>query len=751
MKKSSHDRWMGTVARSIALLTASVSAIGAAAATAQSSSTGADQPAAASTGEIVVTAQRRSESIQDVPVSVISVGSQQIEDQNLRSINDIQLVTPGLVFDTGYAYPQVYIRGIGSDLVSPGLENAVAIYIDGVYQTRTFGSLAALFDLQSVQVLRGPQGTLYGRNATGGAILLTTADPTDSDTLRLAMEYGRFDHVLGEAVANVRLTDTLALRVALQGSQDQGYIRNRFDGSRFGGSSSYVARGKLRWAPGDDFTAIFTYEHNEKDDRPGASVMRLGAPICILCGAEPGVVTPVDNFYEADQDVNEVFSTRADLANLHLTYQAGDISLSSTTGYRKEATNNPGIDQDFTRLGVFTYAVDVGGKSFTQDFQAASDFGGAINGLIGASYLDDKGFITANITGSQFDPLIQAFGEGPNTRNRVRSRSLSLFGELYVAPIEGLKITLGGRYTHDRRRLNVAINAASQAGFAPPGSPAIFTQRVKFNSFTPRFVIAYDTGSLNLYASYNRGFKAGGFGTPVFSPTNEVAPEKIDSYELGAKFVSPDRRFRANLALFTYDYRGIQRNIVTNTTTGGLTTQNAAKGRGRGVELDTQFEIAQGLSVLAGGAYLRARYKSYDDGVVYVPQAVGLFPQPADLSGQPLSRAPKWTGYLTANLEQPVTDDIAGRLSASVRYTSAYDFWPGRGGPLRYDFQPGMALVNMTGSLKSQSADLEVGFYINNLTGKKYYIQRFSQSFGAFDTVAQPRTFGIRLVKNFGQ
>lgn len=710
-----------------------------------------DQKAAPSSDaalpDIVVTAQRKSENAQKVPVALTVLSSDQLVQMNMKSVEAIQLATPGFIYNAGYGYAQNYIRGVGTDLPNLGLESAVGVYVDGVYLPRAVGGTFDLVDNASLQVLKGPQGTLYGRNATGGAILITTADPGDSFSLKASGEYGRFNHALGEMALNVPISDTLSARVATRYSQEDGYIHNLAGTGDLGQRKVFDIRGKLRWKATPDLTAILTLEHSYSlDGTGGAFAERYDYPICGFCAA-PGVPARPTGFYEVNLDHASALTNEANSANLRLIYSGDTFTVQTVTSYRHENYGTQeGLDQDYTSLNVFNYRLDVKSKTFQQDLQVSSNFHSWIDFTVGASYLWDSGNETARLDGSAFDPLVTAFGSYPTAQNKIVTNSYSAYGELYLTPIERLKITAGGRFTRDKRSLSASNNDAAAAALAPPGSPQSFQQKASFDSFTPRFVVAYDLDVVNLYASFNKGFKAGGFASPAFAPVNAVRPEKIDSYEVGAKFVSPDRRFNLNLAAFLYNYSDVQRSVVG--PSGVFIFQNAAKARGKGVELDGQFTPTSWFNLSAGVAYLAAKYRSFPGASISVPAAGGgLMASSTDLSGYPLSRAPKWTAYVTPSFHFELPGGWKARLNGVGRYTSAYDFYPGRGGPLGYNYQAKMFIANLTGGITTPDDRYDIGFYIDNLTNKKYAVQRADaqSAFGVVETVAKPRTYGVRF------
>lgn len=745
-----------------------------AAAAQDSGETAASNPAY---GEIVVTAQRRDETLQEVPVAITAIPPERLEQLSIRKIDQLEAVTPGLVFNTGYSYTQLFLRGVGANFPNPGLEPAVATYIDGSYATRGFGALYEMLDVQTVQVLKGPQGTLYGRNATGGAMLINSQEPSGRFEGSVLAELGNLDHQLIDGVVNVPLGETLSARFAGRYRHDGGYVKNLFTGNKLGGSSAYVGRARLKWEPTSDFKAIFTFQYNEakgstppaaerlgqtttRDDFTGPFAIYNGVPIFTCSGCAPGIpgsLSPVAGFYNTDQNEPVIRGLKGTggksyFYNLQLEANLGAVNLKSITAYRNQ--DDFGVSElDFTRAELFHYGQFSGSEAFTQDLIADVTFSDRIKGLFGASYLHDKGYFDLTFDSLDFRAAAAASpsGELPSGINRVKTESWAVFGELTVEPIDGLKLTAGGRYTKDKRDLNGSFNDTIVSAFGLP-LDGFVSDSLKFDAFTPRFVISYDTGPVNLYASYNKGFKAGGFATPALFPPSGillVRPEKIDSYEVGAKFVSADRRLRANIAAFLYDYKDVQVQVI-RLELGGSIVINGAKARGKGVEFDFSYQPTDWLTLFGAATYQDNKYKDFPDAAGAGPTGDPLSPvfdsTVEDLSGKRMSRSPKFSGNIGATIAAPINSDWKADLTGYVRYSDKYDIAPGAGGPLRTDFQPSTTIANISGNIRTADDTFSIGFFVNNLTDEKYHSFRQSAGFfGAFDYVAPPRTYGLRV------
>jgi len=679
-------------------------------------------------GDIVVTAQRRSENLQRVPLAITAITPERLQQLNLRDLPSLQQVTPGLQFNTGIAYAQVFIRGVGYPNTTPGVETSVATYIDGAYLERGFGSAFDVVDPATLQVLKGPQGTLWGRNATGGAILINTADPAFALGGRVQAEIGDIGHRLGEAVLNVPLSDVLAVRVAGRYREEGGYVRNLAGGEDLGWYKNWTVRGKILFEPSANFRAVAQVQVDRGKSSPGINAEYLPAQFCQLCSGASYPLPVTDPYTTVVNDLRDSGNDHSDFYNLRMTYDAGLLTLTNVAAYRKQDNRNAG-DFDFTDVPAFNIVQRSGSSTFTEDLTLATNLDGRINGTAGMSYLHDKSYILLDVYSGNTNPRIPALD------NSVYTESISAFGEVTAEIIHALKLTVGGRYTRDKRHTSA--------------------QKVSFEKFTPRAVLAYDAGPVNLYASWNRGYKAGGFSTPAANPLLVYKPETIESFEGGIKYISDDRRLRANLAVFHYTQKNLQVLAVNNGDIGNISTTQNAAAKGDGAEFEGDYKIIDALQLFGGLSYLRAKYTNFEGASVQLPtfdaegNLISFAAGPEDLTGFRVPHAPRWQVFGGATITQSISDWKA-ELTGFVRYTSGFDFYPGGGGPLRSDKTPGYATVNLNGSLTPPNSPVRVGFYINNLTNKTYYDFRFTTApFGGLQYVARPRNFAIQLEAKF--
>jgi iron complex outermembrane receptor protein len=707
------------------LLTCSLTAIAAA----QPATTPAPKKAAE---EVVVTAQRRAERLKDVPIAVTVLSPTRLQQLQILNVAQLQTVTPSLSFASGISYAQTYIRGIGDALTNPGVEQGVSTYTDGAYVERSVGTTFDLVDVSSVQVLKGPQGTLYGRNATGGAVLITSADPQNRLAGSINTEAGSEGHYLVDGMVNIPITDELAMRFAGRYQTDGNYIKdlNPADGA-FGASESDIGRVKLAYRPNDSgFSAVLEYEYDHDWRTQDANTEALPSVYCLYC-SQSKYTYPLSPYTTAvDRVHGPGGDDRSDFYNLRLSEDLGVVSLTSVTAFRHSRSIGLG-DYDFTEIPAFNIGQTGGANTFTEDLTATTHFAGMFNAIGGISYLHDQSFVNVSIYSGYNDNI------PPTDANIVKTNSIAGFGEGTLEPIKGLKLTFGGRYTSDNRSL--------------------YYQKAGFDKFTPRFVASYDMGPVNVYASYNTGFKSGGFSTPLGAPPASIfKPEKIQSYEVGLKYASTDHRVTANLAAFRYTLTDLQVATINQSDIANITTFQNADAAGEGFEFEPNYRATDNLNFFGGGAYLNAYYTSYKGASTQDPvynaagQPIGFAAGSEDLTDHRLPHAPRWSGFIGTRITQTLYDEWTGEFNAVFKYTSSYDFLPGGGGPLDADKNNAFTTGQISASVSPPGGRYKIGFYIDNVTDAKYANWRFSTApFGGLEIEARPITVGAQLSYKF--
>jgi len=676
--------------------------------------------------EVLVTAQRRSENLERVPIAVTAVTQERLEQVDVQDLLSLQVVTPGLSMASWVGYAMTYIRGVGANFSNPGVENPIGVFVDGAYIERGKGGNLEIMDVDSVQVLKGPQATLWGRNVTGGAILINTADPVFDSSGQLSAEAGNLGRRSFDGVLNESLSDTIAVRVAARYREDGGYIRNLPDGNEFGWARNTQIRAKLLYRPSDDFSAVMQYERQDRSASQGANAQSLPDVLCALC-SQSGFTHPyADPYTTAINEINGGvgIDARNDFFNLKMRLNTGAVAFESVTAFTDNYTLDT-CDCDLTNIdaahGGLHFNIPSTNRTFTQTITGTADLGEKFSSTFGVDYLNDKS--TYAITGIV-------------PKGNIDTTSVSPFAEVTFRPGGGLALTAGARYTDDERD-----------GRQTNGSVASFSD----SNVSPRFVVAYEIGQVNLYASYNKGIKAGGINSPG-TPLTLYLKETLESYEAGVKFLSSNHRVRASIAAFDYDYQDLQTVAIDQGSSGGPGSVRQPNAKLQGIEFDASWAPNSFIELFAGGLYEDTEYEDFGNAGVQVVvldgngNPTGMTAGTENLTGYRLPHAPELSGFVGANLTGHVMSGWTGTLSAVVNYSGSYDFFPGAGGPLRFDRTPSYTITRLSGSIGPDEGRYQLGFFVDNLTDEENIDFRFTTApFGATQIISRPRTYGLRL------
>jgi len=655
----------------------------------------ADQPASDQTAEIVVTAQLRKESGQKVPVSVTAIGGDQLAKANVASLQDLSGVVPSVVVSKSVSYglAPVAIRGVGGPAGGGSLftDQPVAVYVDGVYVPALGQSVSDFLDLDTLQVLRGPQGTLYGRNSTAGAILISGKRPSlDKIGGYITSQYASYhEFKIAGALELPIISDTLGLRLA--GSRNSGgdWARNTVDSRRFGGSDSTNFRGTLRWKPASDATVDLIVDHSDGTSRPATLALATITPA--FRGPALGTVYVGDPYARrADFDTAlnsrdvqivgpQATKTRATDLTMYADIGLGDVKLTSISGYRNFRVSGT---QDVTPASTPAASLNTNNtqqhqESYSQELRLASAGTGPLKWTLGAYYFhqDTNSFI--NIINLQGGPPV-ATGFGPTGpifagkpsgttalfKGSQKVDSIALFADATYDITPQLSVTGGIRYSRDHKNATINNNVSTitptvLAGpvLAAGTCPSATLNCIRtYENVSPRAVLTFKPTDRNmLYASFSKGFNAGGFNnfgnTAVPSdPTNPLgnSSENITSYEIGTKNDFFDRALRLNLSIFQTDYNDLH--IRQAVLTGGVAIVNVPRARARGVELESVIRPVAGLTLTLNGSYLDGEILEgtlaslpSNAGVIVLGQNQTVVAE--NVAGNRLTRSPKWQGY----------------------------------------------------------------------------------------------------------
>ena len=689
-----------------------------------------DAPSDSGLVDIVVTAQKRSESLQKTPISIVAMTSAMLEKKGIVDLTDLRTQVPALQVTphpNSATTARVFIRGVGNNDDQITIDPSVAIYLDGIYIARGQGLSAEIAEIERIEVLRGPQGSLYGRNATGGAINYITRAPILGEFhAKQSLAFGNYDQFRTRTSVNVPINDTLAVELAYLHSEKDGFVKNLGTGvDRWGDQRRDGYRAALRWQPMDSLDLRYSYDRSDIKDTPPYVV---AAPTNPLVVDRPSAGSP----FVQDLAHNDVTSQGH---NLTASWDVADtLTIKSLTGYRRLSndTNQNYLTGAIGPFPLFRNGFTQHQKQWSQELQLiGSAFDRQLEYVLGGYFFDEKA------DGTDFS--IPAGRARLNRAMSVHNRAYALYGQATWRPqfVEGLYLTGGLRWSRDERQATLNRTSIPLVG-APVVLPMGSGNNI-FSNLAPSAVIGYNfTPDINVYAKYAKGYKTGGYNlrASAVQRFNEgFGPETLDSFELGLKSTWLDNRLRLNMAAFRSNYKDIQTNVQTDPTNPAVTDIfNAGKARIQGLELELTVKPSDSLTFSANYAYLDAKFQTITD------PATG-----ADITGRyTFVEAPKHT--LATSIEYVFPETPIGLLTANVDYFMQSKKSTSTDDP-RYiigDF----GLLNARLTL----SDIPVGFgkwrlsaFAKNLTDKEYYIAHFNTGLpGAI--FGEPRTYGLELI-----
>lgn len=716
-----------------------------------------EEAAAPESNEIIVTAQRRAERLENVPVAIVALSGDTLARSGISRMTDLGQVATSVQINRGGSFTQPAIRGITTLTLGYGFENNTAVYVDGFYQPDMVTINGDLANLASVQVLKGPQGTLYGRNATAGAIVIETLAPSSDTIGKAQVSYGRFNDIRAQAYVSVPLAPDLAVSVAGYYRTSDGYIRDigndpvskkdDFDAAPL---QSESFRAKLLYTPGDMIKITLGFNHGFVEDSRGTTytINRYAANV----PASPPRASKRDT---ASSSIPADGTARADEFTGKIALDTGIGTLTSYTGYAKRLSHST-FDFDGSKP-VITQSINnsIRERTFQQTLDYAINAIDNLDLVVGAFYYNDK--LDYGKGGAMaYAGSITPAGLQQTQFVFLSSKAYAFYGDATYNISDRLFLTGGVRYSHEKRRINYFAVRGVAASVAPPADKS-----ATFSSATPRAVLRYELAPrTNVYASYSKGFRSGVFNpTIVASPTLviPIKPEKLTAYEVGFKTASSTFRFDA--AAYYYDFRDLQVGVtVPNPLVPGSVVQlisNAKKAESYGVEAQATWTPIEDLSIRAGAAYVHARYTDFTNATGNGLNATtqrNIGGQIQDWSGQQMARAPSLTANMGVNYE---TEMAGGRLalSGNVSYTASYVVAnPALFGPLgpvglankqRYR-QKAYALANAQLNWTDPSDHYTIGVYADNLTNTRYNFVLSGGAFGDYSQGNEPATYGVR-------
>lgn len=680
--------------------------------------------------EVVVTAQRRGENIRDVPFSVTAVGGEDLTESGIQNTQDLTLVVPGLTFARSTIAGAPTIRGIGTRSASTGNEGNVAMYLDGVYLPQPFASVFELADIERIEVLKGPQGTLYGRNATGGAINIITRRPSFESEGDLSVSVGSFGYYRGTGyVSGAIVPDVLAGSFSVVQSEDDGYIDNVYLNNTTGGRELTSFRGQLLFQATDRaqfrLNLLDAFSNTTDNNSPfwleGNTTVRTspnpgGIPLDILIPEGPFQTSTA-------QDPKQNF--RAQMVDLFGDFEFDGVNLSTILSYH----HNRGFSDrltDASPLALTRVIIRPQSDTYIAEAVLSSSNDGPLQWVAGINYMDDD---------TQATPQ---FVNTAESHYGIATRAASAFGEVTYQFGERFFVTGGLRYSWEEKD---AFNTQTGTGVTVRGNDS-------WNAVTPRVSLRYElTDTSNVYFTYSQGFKSGSFDASGAAGAQlSVDPELVDAYEIGYRGDLGDS-LRLSLAAYAYNYTDLQA-VVINAGPGFSFSQlqNAADSEIRGFEGTLDWFATDNLQFTAGVSLLDTEFTSFPNASITVPRPqvggeyVGNVNTVADLSGYSLIRAPEWTLNLGGEYSTPLFDGEF-TANANVFISDSYFFDINN----RVE-QPAYTVVNASATWRPNSAP-GLRFTLNgyNLTDELYFAQVFSSGNGDAAVYQRPQWFALTV------
>lgn len=686
-------------------------------------------------GEIIVTAQKRAENLQKVPIVITAVSGAQLTTAGITQLSNLNTLVPGLNTRTTAGSYNPAIRGVSTS--SNVVENPVALYVDGVYLPQQREGARDLPDVAQIAVLKGPQGTLFGRNATGGVIQITTRRPTKDFHFQATAGIDNYATLRGGAFVSGGLASTLTGSFSADfAEQGNGYGTNlTTGGDTFRLLHSLSLRGKLLWAPDSktDITLIGDYL-----DRKDRAYSFIPYPGTAFVNPLPG---PLPSVYDTYSAIDSFTAFRGGGVSLEVDRDLGFAKLVSITSYREGDTSYLFEDEP-TGRPTFTVGINSGNgpnKDFTEEVQLISKGASRLTYTAGVFYFYNR-YSNYPIT-RNFYPAFYGAPVGPPGVNQFtqtfgseKTQSVAPYIQLAYEIFDGTHITVGGRYTYERRALE-GFTFLSRYNGTTTTIPSVAAPLVIQK---PTYRIALDrqfTPNVLGYVSYNRGIKSGGFN--ILNLANpSYAPEQLDAYEAGLKTQLFDRRLRLNAGGFYYAYNNLQ---VIQFVNLAQTIVNGAKARIYGVDVDFTAKVSDQFTLSGGLEALHANFTSYNNAVGSIPKPAGgatLISINATGNRVPLSQ--EFTGTLAADFDQSVSFGTL-HYNLTANYNGDYTFEPDS-----FLRQKAYTLVNTSLTWKSNSDRLSVSVWGRNLADEHILNNASSQAVGYPVSYGQsPRTFGI--------
>lgn len=693
--------------------------------------------------EVIVTAQMRPENINTVPIVVSAQTNNDLIQTGINDTQELEWAIPGLVFGNTNGFAEPYIRGVGSDLITPGQDSPIGFYLDGVYLPFISSLLQQFSDISRIEVLKGPQGTLYGRNTTGGAVNIITRDPEQTFSADASVSGGNDGYAKGTTYVTGGLTDHLSADFAAVYTVHNGFFTVLNTGDHLDNLNQFGLQSKIKYQINDGWDVLFGGDYAQKNDSSDTVYTAL------VGGDEPlpPGVGPAFRPYDTYTDLEPPPHRKANDFGFNLTV-LGHMSwadLTSITGFRDDYLVSSS-DGDGTSLPLVAYQAFQGEQQFTQEVRLTS-FGSSPLQWIGGLYFLEANAFEGPVYVWSGVPIV----DPPNAAvlaGRTHITSYAAYGQAGYELPHGFKLIAGLRTTYEQRQLteqtNFTTDYLNPAVRAEMGLPPLDASK-GWTSADPKATFQWEHVGQLLYASYSTAFSAGSYNLISPGSPGPLDPETIKAYEVGGKHDLPFLNHgHLDWAVFYYHYTNMQV-AVQDPATGGIDeSQNAASSINKGVDLDLAEQIIRNLTARIGMEYLEARYESYPNAAVYniVNGELGTligYTKSVDATGNREERSPLLTSTLQLQWLLPVR---TGDISTTATYYHNSGFYFDAGDEFQ---QKAYNLVNLRIEYAPQGNRWSVAAWINNafnvpviggIAGSPYLISAFYND---------PRLFGLTV------
>jgi iron complex outermembrane recepter protein len=720
--------------------------------------------------EIIVTAQKREESVQSVPLTISAFSGDVLDAKGVVDQKDLQLITPGLQYGEMAGYSIIFIRGVGSDAFQATVDSSVATYIDGLYIPYTSHQAQALGSVERVEVLKGPQGTLFGRNTVGGAINVTTKKPGDSFEAAITADFGNFSRMFTKAYLSAPLTDSLGISLAgLYNVRDSYWERLVDDGAEYREYKDVGGKVTLSWRPSDWFEldgAYYTLTHESAGSLAG-TLTRAS-----LIGQAAGLPTNDEPFKTgANPDVGIDFDL--DIYAVTGLLRTDWFDIKSISGWQ-DMLNFAHYDYDSTEVSLIDFfAFPQFAKVFTQELQILSNDSAPHwwRWIIGGYFEDShKGFENVPVKvpvqslllgylgglGTQLQNVLTGLPGGLATdatavvtlHGSVETSAYAVFGQTTFDMTPWASLTLGLRYSSEKRSIDDASSDVTLENVlgqnTPPTQLLSYEKRSQeYSDLSPKVTLDFKpTQDMLVYASYAEGFKAGNFnGINLTMPPQQVEPEKVQTYEVGLKSDLFDRRVRFNFSVFRNEVADGQIQFISLLSGGLVAFENASAYTIDGADVELTWAITQNLIFNAVGNYLDGRYDDFVGSGFN--ENTGVLERDIDFSGNDTVRSPRKTATLSLSYFMEL-GSFDFEIAGDTYYNSGFFY-----NPANTVEESAYRVHSARLSGLHRRSGVRLTLWGRNLTDEVYTMQKFEHDFGVTTIYAPQRTYGVTLQWNY--